>query len=309
MDPRAKMEKDGTQMPYIVLSDPNSGRRVVWIANGETYRLRRLSETFHERFWSKLLRYSGAKNQSMINRRISLNMSNKYKSYQTIQIDARIDGPGGEPLRKDKKVEITLKLPAGVPDKEVPTVIEMTPKPGNDPLDAGKFQGRFPVRSPGEYELELKVKETGDTETRKFTVVEANPELDDTRPDFDRMYHMASEADTVIARMGPAEGAALKKALQRPKLAAAAPGKEQKDDKTRLYFDLKNADLIPNCMVTESKTRTTRGQIEDIWDKEAGVYLPYVGWVTIMPFLYGWMYIAVLLFSVEWLTRKLLRLA
>src|SRR5205807_8064913 len=126
------------------------------------------------------------------------------------------------------------------------------PKPGNDPLDAGKFQGRFQVRPPGEYGLELKVKETNDTESRKFTVVEANPELDDTRPDFERMYHMASEAEAVIARMGPAEGAELKKRLQRPKLAAAA-GKEQKDDKTRLYFELKNADLIPNCMVTESK--------------------------------------------------------
>ena len=36
------------------------------------------------------------------------------------------------------------------------------------------------------------------TETQKFTVKEANPELDNTRPDFDRMYRLASEADEVF---------------------------------------------------------------------------------------------------------------
>ena len=36
MDPRAKM-KDGTQMPYIVLSDPAGGRRVVWLARRWPY--------------------------------------------------------------------------------------------------------------------------------------------------------------------------------------------------------------------------------------------------------------------------------
>jgi hypothetical protein len=300
--------KDGTQMPYIVLSDPNSGRRVVWIANGEIYRLRKFNESYHERFWTKLLRYAGANNQAKVSKRISLNMSSKYKTNQFINIDARIDGPGGEPLGKDKKVKISLKVPTGVDPKEIPTEIEMKPKPGRDPLDAGKFQAKFQVRSPGEYGLEVKVESTGDTDTRTFTVVEANPELDDTRPDFERMYHMASEADAVIARMAPADAAELKKRLQKPKLAAA-PGKEGQDDKTRLFFDLKNAELIPNCMVSRTDTRTTRGQIEDTWDKQAQVYVPFVGWLTIMPFAYGWLYVAVLLFSIEWLTRKLLRLA
>jgi hypothetical protein len=306
-DPRSKM-KDGTQMPFIVLSDPNSGRRVVWIANGETYRLRKFNEGYFERLWTKLLRYAGANNQAKVSKRISLNMSSKYKAMQFINVEARIDGPGGVPLGKNAKVKISLKVPTGVDPKEIPTEIEMKPKPGRDPLDEGKFQAKFQVRSPGEYGLELTVKDTGDTDSRKFTVVEANPELDDTRPDFDRMYHMASEADSVIARMAPADGAELRKRLQRPKLNAS-PGKEATDDKTRLFFDLKNAELIPNCMVSRSDTRTTRGQIEDIWDKEAEVWLPLVGWFTIMPFPYGWLYVAVLLFSVEWLTRKLLRLA
>jgi hypothetical protein len=184
----------------------------------------------------------------------------------------------------------------------------MKPKPGRDPLDEGKFQAKFQVRSPGEYGLELKVTDTGDSDTRKFMVVEANPELDDTRPDFDRMYHMASDADAVIARMAPADGAKLKQALKRPKLNVS-PGKEAQDDKTRLFFTLQNAQMIPDCMVSRTDTRTTRGQIDDIWDKEARIWLPGMGWITIMPFPYGWLYVAVLLFSIEWLTRKLLRLA
>jgi hypothetical protein len=307
-DPRAKM-KDGTQMPYIVLSDPNSGRRVVWIAYGETRRLRKHSEQFHERFWTKLLRYAAANNQSKINKRISLNMSNKYKSNQFIQIDARIDGPGGDPLPKDKKVKIQLKLPTGVEKGEIPTDFEMKPKPGRDPLDAGKFQAKFQVRSPGEYTLELRVEETGDTESRKFSVVEANPELDDTKPDFDRMYRMASEAEPVFARMAPDAAAELKKKLTKPKLTAQQPGKDGKevkdDGKTRLYFTLSNADQIPNCMVTVPKTHTSRGEIKDTWD--GPLDLSPIGMPVSLP--YWWLWVSIGLFSIEWLTRKLLRLA
>ncbi len=312
MDPKAKMN-DGYQMPYIVLTDPNSGRRVVWIANMETYRLRKHSESFHERFWAKLMRYAGAKNQGKVNKRISLNMSSKYKSNQFINLDARIDGPGGEPLPKSAKVKISIKLPLGADPKEVPTEIEMKPKPGNDANDAGKFTAKFQVKTPGDYSLELKVQNTSDTESRKFSVVEANPELDNTRPDFDRMYRMASEADSVLARMGPDDAAKLKKNLQRPKLTPAAPPKDGKDakdvvvkdDKVRLYFNLNNAELIPTCMVPETKTKTMRGQIQDTWDgpldlKPIGIDYQLKFW---------WLYVAVGLFSTEWLIRKLLRLA
>ena len=41
-----------------------------------------------------------------------------------------------------------------------------------------------------------------ETITRDIFITPANPELDDTRPDHDRMYRVASEADDVFNRIG-----------------------------------------------------------------------------------------------------------
>ena len=91
-------------------------------------------------------------------------------------------------------------LPPGVVDKQLSQGFDMGPRPGQ--LDwNGWFSTRFLVKSPGEYQLELKVPETGDSEPNKFVVKESNPELDDTRPDLDALYWLASDATKVLARI------------------------------------------------------------------------------------------------------------
>ena len=94
-----------------------------------------------------------------------------------MQVDARIDGPYGNPLNPSVKPEITLKMPAGVSEKEIRQPILMYPRPG---ARDGWFSARFQVRSPGEYAMTLKVprhagQDTDLSETRKFLVTEANP--------------------------------------------------------------------------------------------------------------------------------------
>ena len=64
--------------------------------------------------------------------------------------------------------------------------------------------------------LTVKNPETGDSLTHRFSVKEANPEMDNTRPDFQTMYQLASEADDVLGRMGDADRQELKRSLQRP---------------------------------------------------------------------------------------------
>jgi len=88
-----------------------------------------------------------------------------------------------------------------LPDNVVPKDFEMKPKPAGE----GWFSGRFQVRAAGDYTLTVKIPETGDALTQRFSVKEANPELDNTRPDFQTMYQLASEADDVLGRMGDAE--------------------------------------------------------------------------------------------------------
>ena len=67
----------------------------------------------------------------------------------------------------------------------------MTPKP-NSP---GWYQVRFQAPVEGDYQMELTVSDTGDTVKHKFTVKPSNPERDNTRPDFARMYETASYVD------------------------------------------------------------------------------------------------------------------
>jgi hypothetical protein len=299
-DPKARI-KDGDRLvaqPFLVLSDPNSHRHVVWLGWGETRRLRQYREAYFERFWTKLLRYAAAGHRTRMHKRLRLEMGASYVANEYVDVTAKIDGKGGEPLSKDaKRPEITLTMPAGVAEKEIPQPVLMQAKPGSD----GWFTAHFQVRSPGNYRLHLKVPDTGDTQSRPFSVKEANPELDNVQPDFEKLYQLASVADEVLARMSDADRQELKKRLQRPRQI------EGVETKPRLYFDLESAKLIPSCMIKDDKTDTIPGKVKDLWDEgftlwqrptpQEPVKLPYV------------LVAVVGLLSAEWLIRKLLRLA
>lgn len=316
-DPSTRLP-DNTLHPFIVTT-PETLPRVLWIGSAETWRLREYREAYHERFWTKLVRYAAAKSKGAAIKSIRLETPTVVSSGRNMEVEAKIDGPDGQPLDRSVKPEITLKMPAGVPDNEVRQPIIMTPRPG---ARDGWFSGRFLVRSPGEYELTVKVpkqpnQESEATETAKFTVKEANPELDNTRPDYDRMYRMASEADEVFLRMSEGDRAELKRRLIRPKLDTGPERTDTidiREDKMRLYFDLKNANLIPSCMVQDVQKQVSRGKHRDLWDDGFVVHeypppedsskpaKPPIKIAYVLLIVVG-------LLSMEWLIRKLLRLA
>jgi hypothetical protein len=312
-DPQAKLKDGVAQQPYIVISDPNSGRRVVWIASGETWRLRQYRETFHERFWTKLSRYAGAKNQGRLAKRIQINMARTFTANRPVEIEAKIDAKGGDPLpRNARPPRVLFKTPVGVTDKEFPAEVEMRPKPGQG--HEGIFVARVQPRSAGEYGLEIKVPDTGDTETWRFSVKEANPEMDNTRPDFDTLWRMASPAKPVLERMTDgAAKTALRQRLERPKIEQPGERTTLSEETAgegglRLYFDLNNAELIPTCITSNNSISRSRGALVDQWD--AGFPLPWWTDSSGEPVKMSWVLTAVVgLLSLEWLARKLLRLA
>jgi uncharacterized membrane protein len=310
-DPQAKLKDGATQQPYLVISDPNSGRRVVWIASGETWRLRQYREAYHERFWTKLTRYAAARNQGRLAKRIQINMARTFTANRPVEIEAKIDGKGGDPLpRNARPPKVLFKAPVGVTDREFPPEVEMRPKPGQG--HEGYFIARVQPHAAGEYGLEIKVPDTGDTETWRFAVKEANPEMDNTRPDFDTLWRLASPAKPVLDRMtDEAAKTKLKESLERPKLeqAGGGAGEPAGEAGMRLYFELeKNAQLIPACMTTKKDIRRSRGAVVDQWD--TGFDLPWWTDSAGQPVKMSWVLTAVVgLLSLEWLTRKLLRLA
>lgn len=316
-DPTARL-KDNTLHPYMVTS-PESLPRVTWIGSAEMWRLREYREAFHERFWTKLVRYAAAKSKGAAIKAIRVEAPTVVSSGRYMEVEAKIDGPDGTPLDRNVKPEITLKMPPGVPDAEVKQPVIMTPRAG---AKDGWFSGRFLVKSPGEYEMTVKVpkqagQESETTETAKFIVKEANPELDNTRPDYDRMYRLASEGEEVFLRMSEGDRNEVKRRLGRPKLETGPDTADKTDireDRPRLYFDLKNASLIPTCMVQDVQVQVSRGKHRDLWDDGFVVYehpkptdpnkpeRPPVKIAYVLLAVVG-------LLSTEWLIRKLLRLA
>jgi len=299
-DPAGKL-KDGSLQPYLVTTSPNSNRRVIWLGSGETWRLRSYNVSYHERFWMKLLRYAASNTMSRISKRIRLYMGSTHIANKPIEFEGKFEGKDGEPLPPGPKApRVQIAPPPGLPDTVAPKPFEMKAKPNGE----GWFSGRFQVRAAGDYLLTVKNPETGDTLTHRFSVKEANPEMDNTRPDFQTLYELASEADDVLGRMGDAERQELKRRLHRPKMESDSQA-DNKDDKLRLYFDLKNAHLIPTCMRPDVQTLRNRGPIEDLWDDG------FVIWQgEAQPLTMSYVLLTVVgLLSLEWLTRKLLRLA
>lgn len=302
-DPLVK-GKDGKEQPFIVISDPASGKRVVWIGSGEVWRIRQYREQYFERFWMKLARYASAAATGKENRRISPYLGGPYLANRFIEFEARIDDKGGKPLGSaGKPPRVLINPPAGVAQAEIPKEILMTPRPGSE----GVFRARFMLRSAGRYEVVFDVPETGDKLSGNYIVVEQpDPEKENTRPDFASLYKLASPAEMVLPRLSDADRDTLKQRLQSPVANAGSEPSKGAEEPPRLFFDLRSASLIPLCMKTDIKEQRNRGPVRDLWDNGITMWVGKDNKPVILP----WLLLAVVgLLSFEWLTRKLLRIA
>ena len=302
-DPLVK-GKDGKEQPFIVISDPASGKRVVWIGSGEVWRIRQYREQYFERFWMKLARYASAAATGKENRRISPYLGGPYLANRFIEFEARIDDKGGKPLGSaGRPPRVLINPPAGVAQSEIPKEILMTPRPGSE----GVFRARFMLRSAGRYEVVFDVPETGDKLSGNYIVVEQpDPEKENTRPDFASLYKLASPAEMVLPRLSDADRDILKQRLQSPVANAGSEPSKGAEEPPRLFFDLRSASLIPLCMKTDIKEQRNRGPVRDLWDNGITMWVGKDNKPVILP----WLLLAVVgLLSFEWLTRKLLRIA
>ena len=321
-DPRAKLRGNDKEQPYLAAMPYGSGK-VVYLGSGETWRLRGYRELYFERFWLKLARYAGSGNLTRLSRRGVLVMGQQFSAGQFVTVEAQLFGRDLRPLAQSLVPKVQLKPPSGV---TMPTAYEMRPKPTQGSDWSGWFQTRFRVMAAGEYRLDLQIPETGDILPGRFIVKEANPELDDTRPDFTQLYTLASELTEGTPPLDPAGKEELRKNLESTaarllqkvddkdqvstsKVAvppAAAPGTKDSasdKDKGHLFFDLISAKLLPKCMVTRTNINRNRGPVKDIWDEGFTlVQDPSVRMAWVLVVVVG-------LLSLEWLTRKLLRLA
>lgn len=303
--------------PWLVTTQPGRGRSV-FVAAGELWRLRMLNAggamvgtDYYNRIWVKLGRYA-AGNREVKESRGRVLVNKEFSSGSQVRVQARLLAPNGkhyDPTALSPKFRVEKWNAAGDAKEKEFGPFELRPKKGGGEFD-GYYNGqvladaaRFP---PGDsrYRIVVDVPDSpGDTLTGEFVVKKSDPELDNTRPDFAALEQAAGTLEEVKARIK--DPAVLEKLL----------GAERNPANVKLAFRLgetEKVSLIPACIDQQTNTFRNRGAVVDLWDKPAEV-----GGVKLLEFTaagrtiaVGWVLFAVVgLLSLEWLTRKLLRLA
>jgi hypothetical protein len=301
--------------PWLVTNNPSAGWRTCFMGSGSMYRMFAFDpptgKQYFERFWAKLMKYMSAKRNVKAARGRVL-LSKEYSSGAPVRVQARILDPGSKPYPVgaiDPKFRIMRLAPDGTIEKQLGP-FQFTAKPGPGGFD-GYYQGQLTPdpkeMPPGEkrYKVVVDVPDSaGDTLEGEFMLRKSDPEMDNTRPDFDRLREMASELDKdVIAR--------IKKEGVADRLTNALPKENGVPKLAFKLSDYESIKVIPDCMVALKVTADNRGKSEDLWDK--GFTVPensLTSWVGKGPQMISYVMLIIIgLLCVEWMTRKLLRLA
>jgi hypothetical protein len=294
-DPAAYLE--GKEHPFLVTQQFGKGR-VLFVGSSELWRLRQYKDGYFERFWMKMGRYASAGSRTRQNRRGVLVMGRQFVAGQYIRFEAQLFGPSLEPLPKSTKPKVSIVASDGGERRDV----EMSAKPSQSEW-AGWFQGRVLATKAGDYKFELPIPSSTDILRGKFNVKESNPELDNTRPDPVALSAMAGDFDEVQARLK--DKSARDQLLRR--LRGGSTADSDAADSPKLLFTLNTADGIPECMpAVPPQVSRSRGPVDDLWDHGPSFGQTADGKpITIATLLM----VIVGLLSVEWLFRKILRLA
>lgn len=235
------------QKPILLASQMYGSGKSVYLGSGETWRLRALSNTLHERFWTKLIREAGEGRRSKGRSPVNLTLEKEVKLGSTVRLEAEVLDATFQPTEYEF-VKARLYDPNG---------IEMIPEPKLYPTSTarGEYVGDFRATELGWYTIKLPI--PGTESYREESVQVVNPGLEDT------------DTEQAVAKLAD--------------LARQTGGR---------YFSIDEAAKeLPALLTDKHKIVPVDQQIETLWDRQ---------WV---------LYALVAVLSVEWLTRKLLKLA
>ena len=327
-DPNAIKLPDGKAPPFLAVMQYGQGK-TGWVGSSEIWRLRQFRDEYFERFWTKFVRYLASGSRRKQTRRGRILMGPTFPAGGYIRLTSQLLDASLQPVEVKTEPKITFR-PVEL-DKYPPEIEKLT---NEDAIvkARGKFHDRythefrmaakkgaekwngyfqraqlaaaekFPT---GTWRVEVEIPSSTETLKQKFTIRQSNAELDVTRPDYAALYAMASPVAEVLPRITDATVAG---ALQ-AKTPTGAEGKRL----TFKFGDDDSLNVIPQCMVTETKTLRNRGAVVDYWDKGIEVPAAATSWLTgkaDRPLRIGVMLLVCTgLLSIEWLTRKLLKLA
>ncbi|MCE9631788.1 MAG: hypothetical protein K8S94_13875 [Planctomycetia bacterium] len=144
------------RIPLLVTRTFGAGK-VLYMATDGAWRWRKgVEDKYHYRFWGQVVRWMAYRRNMAKGERMSLSFAPEQPQLgQSIAIDARIAEAGGEPLARGD-VTARIRTPSGAEE-----TVRFTP-PGGDG-EWGVFAGSFTPSEPGQHDVLLSCKETGDT--------------------------------------------------------------------------------------------------------------------------------------------------
>ena len=300
--------------PWLVTAQPSAGR-AVFLASGETWLLRGYDKDYFDRFWVKLTRYAAGGRKASGSPRGRVLVAREAVSGSQVRVQVKLLGPNGKPYAPEA---VSPKFRVEVADSGGDKLGEFGPYELRPRLGGSGFDGYYagqvladPAKfPPGDRRFRVVVDvpdSPGDTLTGEFRLKRFDPELDDTRPDLPALEALAGTVSEVRAR------------VKDPAVFEALKGPRADPAKAKLAFrlaDKSRLDLIPACLDSAVAVSSNRGPVRDLWDgpvslRRWGVPLEIVAFEANGTRVeIGWLLaLAVLLLGIEWVTRKLLRLA
>jgi hypothetical protein len=151
------------RIPLLVTRTFGAGK-VLYMATDGAWRWRKgVEDTYHYRFWGQVVRWMAYRRNMAKGERMGLSFTPEQPRLgQTLALDARVAGAGGEPLERG---EVAARITA--PSGSVETV-RFTPPAGDGGW--GVFAATFTPREAGRHELVLGCRETGDSLEASFFV-------------------------------------------------------------------------------------------------------------------------------------------
>jgi hypothetical protein len=243
-DPLAR----GVDGPPALLAGQRYGQgAVLYLGSPEFWRLRSLSEDYHERLWTKLARkVAEGRSKRGVQRALVILEGREVELGQTVPVRVRAVNAQFQPLASDT-LRIEVIDPRGRPLVPAPVL-------DRDRNRATEYFGNFRVSLPGRYRIELKVPDTNDQAT--------------------------GEVDVLVPQR---EFAALTQDVTALKTLTDGTGGG--------YFTPAEVDKLPPLLPSAGQEFVIDQRIRELWDR------PWVLWLLVG------------LLSLEWLIRKLLKLA
>jgi hypothetical protein len=289
-DPDARTEA-GEDAPWLVTMQSKKGR-TVWIGSAELYRLRGYQRGYFDRFWLKLLRFAGEGGRKKQDRRGVALMSRDFSQGGVIRAKAQLFDPTLKPLPETATPKMLIRRLGPGAENEPAKVFLLTARKG-----AGDWEGIFEKQIPataaefpaGEYHVEIEIPGSSEKLELAIRVRAGDPETDVTSPDLVLLTEMSGEFKEIEGRIEDK-----KVADQLRRLIGSSQ---------RLAFSIEDKEaigLLPTAMPPSFDTHWGLGPVEDTWDDGPTIWGQEVSLLLM---------IMVGLLSIEWLTRKLLRLA